>query len=188
MEYKIVNMIKFTSRFPFIEFVKTTTVQGKIVYEKHEMGGDTLDARMQTIVSQNKKMLLEHGVPINKVRFVYQPSFTYDIDKNVVNPKYVTMIPINNATGLFVKGEPVIEMGKPENLITINVDSYKTEDNYEFLKQEIKRNKRGIVIFIVDEMVNGYFTGEPQPYKFNVDTEVIRFANLDEKIKQHQKN
>jgi hypothetical protein len=51
---------------------------------------------------------------------------------------------------------------------------------------ELKSCKRGIVIMIHDEMVNNFQTNEPEPYKFSVDDEVIRYANLDTKIAGHQ--
>jgi hypothetical protein len=169
----------FISRFPYVQFKEINLFKGKTIYEKYTMGGNHIDAKEKRLIRDNQNLLLENGVPINKVRFVFEPIFTYDIDKNTINPVYHVMLPINGNNRLFAKEEPVIEIGKPKNLITISVGNYCTDDNYAYLKKILKRSKKGVVIFIADEKVNDLFTGAPTPYKFSVDCEVIRFANLD---------
>ena len=159
--------------------------KGRTMYEKRVLGSADITAVQQNLIKKNQNLLSDHGVPIGKVRFVFHPTFTYDVDKNVINPVYHAFFPMNGNTGLFAKNEPVIEIGKPDKLIMIIVDSYKFNDNYEQLIMELKSCKRGIVIMISDEMVNGLFTGEPKPYKFCVDDEVIRYANLDTKVAQY---
>jgi hypothetical protein len=158
--------------------------KGRTVYEKYTLGTTDITAVQQNLIKKNQKLLLDHGVPIGKVRFVFHPTFTYDIDKNVINPVYHAFFPINGDTGLFAKNEPVIEIGKPDKLMMVVVDSYKFIDNYEFLKTELKSSKRGVVIMIADEIVNG-IQGEPIVYRFSVDDEIIRCANLDAKVAVH---
>lgn len=159
----------------------------KIIYEKHRLGGNTRQKWQQELIRKNQNLLTENGVSLNKIRFVFQPCFQYDIDANQINPAYDIFFPINTDTGLFVKDSPIIEKNKPLNVMSIVVGNYQMADNYAYLKEVLKRSKRGIVIFIADEMVNDLFTGEPQPYKFSVDDEVIRFAVLDDAV-AHYKN
>ena len=163
-------------------FGKINIFKGKTVYEKYTLGGTTISAKEKKLIHDNQKLLMANQVPINKVRFVFRPQFTYDVDKNVINPVYYAFFPMNENNGLFAKNEPVIEVDKPDNLMTVVVGSYKMDDNYVFLKETLKRCKRGVAIMISDEILNDLYTGEPQPYKFSVDDEVIRFAVLDDAV------
>jgi hypothetical protein len=165
-------------------FGKINVFKGRTVYEKYSMGIIALTPSEKILIKKNQNLLSDHGVPIGKIRFVFQPTFTYDVDKNIINPIYHAFLPMNGDTGLFAKNEPVIEIGKPDKLMMVVVDSYKFNDNYEQLKMELKLCKRGIVIMIADETVN-YVQYDPSPYKFSVDDEVIRYANLDTKVAEH---
>ena len=164
-------------------FGRINIFKGRTVYEKHMMGGTTITAVQQNLIKKNQNLLLDHGVPIGKVKFVFSPQFTYDIDKNQINPVYHTFFPINSNNGLFAKDEPVIEVGKPDKLITVVVGSYKMADNYEYLKEILKRCKRGVAIMINDEIIPTV-TG-PEVYRFSVDDEVIQFAVLDNAVEQY---
>jgi hypothetical protein len=168
----------------FLERIVTKVAnvfEGKTVYEKYTLGGGELSDHQKSLVKLNRNLLLENQVPINKVRFVFGPTFTYDVDKDVINPKYEAMLPLNGTTGLFQKKAPVIEIGKPEKLITISVESYKVNDNYELIADMLNYGKRGVAIFIVDEMVANFIVdkGIPQRYHFGVDTEELRIVSLD---------
>ena len=176
----------FIPQFPYVRFKEINLFKGKTMYEKHTMGGHVLDSKHKRLIHDNQNLLLEHQVPINKIRFVFQPTFTYDIDKNVINPVYHAFLPINGNNGLFAKDEPVIEVGKPEHLITVFVGSYKMEDNYAYLKETLKRCKKGVVIMLDDEIIYHYRTNESKPYEFIVDDEVIRFAVLDDAIEHYK--
>ena len=158
------------------------TIKGKTAYQKHTVGGNTIDSKRKAFIRENQNILIANRVPINKIRFVLTPSFAYDIDNNEINPVYQIMLPVDDKTGLFKKGEPIIEVGKPQNIIAINVGSYKLDDNYAYLKAILKRCKRGVAIFIIDEMVHEWGTDKPMPYKHRVDDETIRFAVLDDAI------
>jgi len=159
--------------------------KGRTVYEKHTAGRNKTTKKQEELIRINRNLLLEHRVPVNKIKFVFQPNFEYDVDKNEVCPVYQMMLPINGNNGLFAKGEPIIEIGKPKNLMLVNVGSYKFDDNYEYLKDLLKTSKRGIAIFITDEMINDLHTGKLEPYKFSVDDEVIRLANLDAAVEHY---
>jgi hypothetical protein len=164
--------------------------EGKTVYQKHTFGADVLTDHQKSLVKLNRRILHDNNVPINKVRFVFSPTFTYDVDKDVINPKYDAMLPLNGSTGLFQKKAPVIEIGKPEKLIRVNVDSYSVVDNYELINDMLNYGKRGIAIFIVDEMVAnfGIDKGIPLRYHFGVDTDVIRIASLDATVEHYVAN
>lgn len=177
----------FSLRYPYVKIEKFRPFKKKIVYKPFNMGGDSMinDEILRELVKKNKALLLENRVPIGKIRFVFQPSFTYDIDKDVVNPKYQVMLPTDEKNGLFVKDAAIIEIGKPENVIRINVRSYRTDDNYAYLKAVLKYVKRGIAIYIGESNDINHFTGEAEPHKFSVNCEVIRYANLDEEVQEH---
>jgi hypothetical protein len=171
----------FIPQYPYVKFKEISIFKGRTVYEKHTMGVKKPNKKQEELIRKNRNLLLEHRVPINKVKFVFAPSFEYDVDKNEVSPVYHVMLPINGNNGLFAKGEPVIEVGKPRNLMLVNVGSYKFDDNYEYLKGLLKTAKRGIAIFIADEEI----TDLDIPYKFSVDDEVIRLANLDTAVEHY---
>jgi hypothetical protein len=171
-------------------FGKINVFEGRTVYEKHTVGGDLLTDQQRGLIKLNRKLLLDNQVPINKVRFVFSPTFTYDVDKDVINPKFDMMLPLNGSTGLFKKKAPVIEIGKPEKLIRVVIDSYKVNDNYELITDMLNYGKRGVVIFLVDEMIANFIVdkGIPQAYHFGVDTEVIRIVSLDATIEHYVAN
>lgn len=178
----------FLPQAPYIEIKKAEVnfFKGKTVYEKHEMGEEVMNAKFQKLVKKNRRLLLDNGILLNKIRFVFQPCFTYDVDKDEINPKYTLMLPIDGNTGLFKKGVPELTIDKPEKLISVSVYSYSIEDNYEFIGKTLKNTKRGIVMFLADETDNEFRTNEEMPHIFGVDTEVIRFANLDEEVEKYK--
>lgn len=151
--------LEFTSKFPFIQ--KT-----KISYLKFEIGDNNELRDFQILIKKYRTLLLENQVPINKIRFVAQPTFMYDIDKDVINPKYHVMLPIDKKTGVMNANYPIIEINKPEKIITISVNTYKYKDNYKLLKEKLKGTKKGIVIYYID-----------------YDT--IRFSILDEEVEKY---
>jgi len=160
--------------FKTINIFKNKVVY-EVVYEKYVMGGDKNLDWQKVLIAENRKLLSENQVPINKIRFVFQPVFQYDIDKNEINPEYVIMLPVNE-NQLFNKKAPVIEIKKPKNLINVSVQSYRMSDNYEFLKQLVKKSKRGVVIYV---------SNQSPLYKYSVNDEVIRIAILDDEIKKY---
>jgi hypothetical protein len=164
-------------------FKKINIFKGKTVYEKYTLGGTTISAKEKKLIHDNQKLLMANQVPINKVRFVFHQQFTYDIDKNIINPVYYAFFPMNGNNGKFIKDEPVIELGKPDKLITVVVGSYQTADNYVYLKETLKRCKRGVAIMIADEIIST--VSGPEVYKFSVADEVIHFAVLDDAVEHY---
>jgi hypothetical protein len=130
--------------------------------------------RERALIKHSRDVLSFHQVPLEKIRFVFTPSFTYDIDKNTVNPEYEMMLPLrNDGSGLFNTNEPVIYLNKPENSIMINVVKYRVDDVYDFVKQMVKNTKRGVVIDI------------NIPLSMNSST--VRLVNLDDEVKKYNK-
>lgn len=93
-----------------------------------------------------KLLLSENGIRIHKIKFVYEKSFIYDIDNNVINPEYKVIIPIK-------KKHPTIEIGKPENTMEVFLGEYNTPNNFNILKDMIRNTKRGIA-FLVHKDIN----------------------------------
>jgi hypothetical protein len=100
--------------------------------------------------------LIENQIPIHKIRFVTEKSFIYDVDKNVINPSYKVIIPIK-------KKNPVIEVDKPLNTMTVYLGENRDGDNYRLLRILSKKSKRGVALLLDD----------------NFD-EVMWIANLDD--------
>jgi len=171
----------FLPIYPYIGYKYINIFKNKVVYEKHTIGNNGVapDSHKE-LIKANKQLLLDNQVPINKIRFVFQPTFTYDVNNNIINPKYDIMLPINGNTGLHAKDHPIIEINKP-NIKMIRVNSYDVDDNYEFIKNLIKKSKLGVVIMLANEVVT-LFDGREEQYFFSVDSEVIRLINLDEEI------
>ncbi len=130
--------------------------------------------RERVLIKHSRDILSFHQVPLEKIRFVFTPSFTYDIDKNMVNPEYEMMLPLRkDGSGLFNPKEPVIEIGKPVNFVTITVNEYHVDDSYDFIKQMVKNTKRGVVVYIsVDALLS-------------IDGNMIWLSNLDDEVKKH---
>ena len=175
------------SKFPYIRFKKTSIFEGKTIYEKRSVGndGELLDWQKE-LITKNRNLLLDNQVPINKIRFVFQPSFEYDVDKNVINPIYDVMIPIDGETGKVKKEHPEISIGRPHNLICVPLFTHKVENNYDFIKHMVKNTKRGIVIFIIEEEHGELFSGYFEKHHFSVDTEYICLINLDDAVEYYK--
>jgi hypothetical protein len=171
----------FISEFPFIKFKKRFSPNEYMRVPSMPLN---LNLKDKTLITRNRHLLSLNQIPLNKIRFVFQPAFSYDIDKDVINPQYETFIPLRkDGSGLFDNKAPVIEFGKPEKLVMIVVNNYKVNDNYVFIKQLLKNSKRGIVIFLADDI------GEKisSEYKYYVDSEIIRLSDLDEEVEKYSK-
>jgi hypothetical protein len=170
----------FISEFPYVKFKKRYSPNE---YKRFDNSVE-LNQKSKDMIKTNRDLLSLNQVPLDKIRFVFNPCFTYDVDKNIINPKYETFIPLRkDGSGLFDNKAPVIEFGKPEKLMMVTVLTYKVDDNYEFIKEMIKKSKRGVVIFIADDTT--FFN---EQYQFSVDSEVIRLVNLDEATEYYKFN
>lgn len=168
--------LEFIKKFPFIRKIKIRYVEKKLNTDNNKPDN------FESLVHLNRNILLQNQVSINKIRFVYQPTFTYDVDNNNINPNYTIMHPVDN-DGFNVNTYPIIEIGKPKNIIHVSVNSYKTFNNFQYLKEVLKSSKRGIVIFICDYcVVTNYGDFKGYSEKSYVSDEIIRFVNLDEAV------
>lgn len=129
------------------------------------------------LVKKNKQLLYENGVSLKKIRFTPTPYFTYDYDRNIINPPYEIYLPVNKETGLFKKDAPVIEMVESKSVVYLGVFDYCVEDNYEFIREMVAKTKRGIVIFLADERVDDM--EDIGDYHFGVYTPHLRLFDLD---------
>ena len=125
--------MKLLSIFKF--FSNKDSVKFKTFYQNC----DLLTKSQKELLESCKKVLTDNKVPLNKIRFVLEPSFTYDIDKNIINPPYKRLVSNCNKY-------PVIEVNKPKNIMTIIVGEYRTYNNFLVLKEMIKNSKRGLVV------------------------------------------
>ena len=132
-----------------------------------------LGEKEKLLMKKNKEILLDNQIPINKICFIFTQNFSYDVDRNKINPEYEMMLPLRtDNSGLFDSNAPIIEISKPENLIRVSVNEITFGHPYDsitFIKRMAKSTKKGLVIYLIDD----------------VDNEVIRLVNLDEVVKQH---
>jgi len=142
---------------------------------------DDVSDDFRELIKKNRMLLSDNGVNLNKIRFIFQPTFTYDIDRDSVNPQYTVYLPLrNDDSGLFDKNAPVLEIGKPQNIVTGTVNNYKFEDNYAFIKELTKKTKRGIAIYIIEHTDALDCFGNKFSYEYGVDSEMVRLRDLDE--------
>lgn len=130
-------MIRFTNKFPFIGFKK------KISLTKHTVD-DIPDNIKQNLIATSKEQLIENRIPLRKIRFVFEKSFMYDVDNNIINPPYKIINPTK-------KKHSVIEIGKPKNIMTVFLGENRTYDNFTFLKQMMRKSKRGVALLVGDD-------------------------------------
>jgi len=161
----------FTSKFPFLKFKKRDT---PYEYVRVPTNSTILTEREKVLIRKNKELLSLNQIPLNKIRFVFKSTFTYDVDNNIINPHYETFLPLRkDGSGVVDSNAPIIEINKPKNLLKINVDTYKTDDSYALIKQMVKKSKKGVVIFLADNTVSLHDERTPL-------SEVLRIFNLDE--------
>jgi len=131
-------MLKLTSKFPFFKIEK-------FGYERIVMNDHENTEKQKEMIKFVTGILSVNQIPINKIRFVFTPSFLYDINNDKINPVYQIMIP--NKLGGRTK-KPIVEIGKPENSITIKFCEYVDIDDYETIKPVVKASKKGVVMYI----------------------------------------
>ena len=162
-------MIKLTEKFPFIKIVpKIVDYDSVIVNEKR------LSDEGKRQIKKAKEILSLHQIPLDKIRFIFDTKFTYDVIKNVVNPRYVKLIPKKKT-----KYDQSIDIDAPAELMTIHVGPYQTDyDDFKNVREIIRKSKRGVVIML-DDSGSGNLSG----LEYN-----ILMANLDSAIKFHNIN
>jgi hypothetical protein len=168
----------FTSKFPFLKFKKRDTPYEYVLIFTQNL--TILNEKEKVLIRKNKELLSLNQIPLNKIRFIFKPTFTYDVDHNIINPHYETFMPLRkDGSGFFDDNAPVIEINKPKNLLKLAVDTYRTNDSYAIIKQMVKKSKRGVVIFIADYTVSLH-DERTSPYEYSVDGEVLKIFNLNE--------
>ena len=83
-------LLLFTKKFPFLKFRKRYSPNE---YHKVSVNELNSDEKLKKLLAENKELLLLNQVPLDKIRFTFQPTFTYDIDNNVINPNYIILLP-----------------------------------------------------------------------------------------------
>lgn len=132
-------MIRFTSKFPFIKVKRLLT--GEDYCEPITMGGVVMSADNQLLIKNSRNVLSENQINLNKIKFVFEKSFIYDVDNNIINPEYKIITPKKAK-------HPTIEVGKPANTLTVYLGENRTYNNFSMLKQLVKQSKKGVVLMV----------------------------------------
>jgi hypothetical protein len=152
-------MLKLISKFPFLKVEKSG-------YERIVMNDHENTEKQMKLIKSVKETLSLNQIPTHKIRFIFVPSFLYDIDNDKINPVFVIMMPKKLGNK---KKKPIIEINKPQNSIKISIMEYVNIDDHEIIKPLVKSSKRGVVMYL-DEID---FQG------------VVGAVNLDISIAQH---
>jgi hypothetical protein len=108
-------------------------------YETILQNAHVMSKEQKEAIKLCKRALMDNKVPLDKIKFVFDSSFNYDVDKNRINPIYKQLIPKN-------KKSHVIEIGVPHNIMTVFLGEHRTYDNYGLLKA-VKKNRKGVLLF-----------------------------------------
>jgi hypothetical protein len=191
----LLGMIYFfysSSEFGLNRYIKKLNIKNEKKWQKEQI---LFEKKYETLLEKNKKLLLANQINLDKIRFINHPTFNYNIDNNVINPNYIILLPTKDGNYfkydnenkispiLFDNTRQPIEINKPKNLLTISVNNYVVENNYDFIKEKISNTNRGIVIMLADEIVLD-ITRKKIPYKFSVESKPIRLIDLDEELKK----
>lgn len=134
-------------------------------YETFVLNTSPMSKEQKELLKRCKRVLIDNKVSLNKIRFVFEPSFTYDIDKDIINPIYRQLVPKN-------KKSPIIEIGVPRNVMKIYLGEYCALDNFFILKGMLKKTKVGVVVLVTE--IDYYDT--------------IYIANLDDAVTYYKLN
>jgi hypothetical protein len=127
----------FISKFPFIE--------NRVVFKPEDyttiiVNGKPLTTAQRETIRIAKNVLSREQIPLNKIRFVFDRTFEYDVDTDTVNPKYKRLVPKIQSK----KIHP-IEIGKPENIMEIHLGLY----DFDYIKDVVKSSKMGVVMMLM---------------------------------------
>lgn len=134
---------------------------------------------MQVMIDKNLNYLESIGTNIEKVRFIFQPSYTYDFIRNIVNPEIKLLVPLtqddkfDNTREVFNLSE-----SQPKDKVRLNVESYVNNDPEQLVK-DINNSKLGFVFFLVNE---------GDQYHYETNTPKIRYNNLDKEMEKYYGN
>ena len=161
-------MIKLIKKYPFLKIVPKPVDYDSIIMNEKELSDEE-----KRQIKLAKELFSLHQIPLNKIRFIFDTKFTYDISKDVVNPKYVKLIPKKKT-----KHNHIIDVDAPAELMTITVGTYQTDyDEFKNVREIIKKSKKGVVVSL-DDLGTG---------KIGLDY-CLLMANLDSAIEFHNSN
>lgn len=110
-------------------------------YDTFYQNANLMSKEQKELLKSCRRILIDNKVPLNKIKFVFETQFTYDIDKNTVNPVYKQLVPNSSK-------HHIIEIGVPQNTMTIFLGENRTYNNYELLKDLLRKSKRGIAMLV----------------------------------------
>jgi hypothetical protein len=161
-------MIKFIKKYPFLNIVPKPVDYDSVIMNEKELSDEE-----KRQIKLAKELLSLHQIPLNKIRFIFDTKFTYDVIKDVVNPRYVKLIPKKKT-----KHNHTIDVDAPAELMTITVGTYQTDDDeFKNVREIIRKSKKGVVISL-DDLGTG---------KIGLDY-CLLMANLDSAINFHNSN
>ena len=161
-------MIKLIKKYPFLKIVPKPVDYDSIIMNEKELSDEE-----KRQIKLAKELFSLHQIPLNKIRFIFDTKFTYDISKDVVNPKYVKLIPKKKT-----KHNHIIDVDAPAELMTITVGTYQTDyDEFKNVREIIKKSKKGVVVSL-DDLGTG---------KIGLDY-CILMTNLDSAIEFYYSN
>lgn len=159
-------MISFISKFPYFKIEKSG-------YERIVMNDHERTDHQKEMIKFVKGILSVNQIPTNKIRFVFTPSFLYDIDNDKINPVFTIMMPKNFGGR---KKRPIVEIGKPENSIKISFSDYVDIDDTDIIKPVVKASKKGVVMYIDELTFNGIVGA------VNLDACIAEYNRLQENL------
>lgn len=113
-------------------------------YDTFYQNANLMSKEQKEQLKSCRRILTDNGVPINKIKLVFESPFEYDIDKGMINPTYKQLVPNN-------KKHHTIEIGVPQKSMTIFLGENRTYNNYELLKTLTRKSKKGIAMLVGDD-------------------------------------
>jgi hypothetical protein len=115
-----------------------------VKYDTFYQNANLMSKEQKEMLKSCKNVLTENKIALSKLKFVFDKSFSYDVDNNVINPTYKQLVPNS-------KKHHTIEIGVPINLMTVFLGENRTYNNYSLLKEKIRKSKRGVAILVSDD-------------------------------------
>jgi hypothetical protein len=112
-----------------------------VKYNTLYQNANLMSKEQKELLKSCRRILTDNKIPINKIKFVFESSFVYDIDTDTINPTYKQLVPDNNKY-------PTIEIGVPHNIMTVFLGENRTYDNYALLKLLTKKSKKGVALLV----------------------------------------
>jgi hypothetical protein len=160
-------MIKFIKKYPFLKIVPKPVDYDSIIVNEKELSDEE-----KRQIKLAKELFSLHQIPLNKIRFIFDTKFTYDISKDVVNPKYVKLIPKKKT-----KHTHIIDVDAPAELMTITVGTYQTDyDDFKNVREIIRKSKKGVVVSL-DDLGTGNIGLDYSILMTNLDSAIEFYKN-----------